>query len=133
MCEDPEIVDCVCSADEYCCVAQWDRRCVREVGSLDCGSCGAIDSVEACLENAFNDCEQCLCTECFEQFSLCLAEEGCAAIYQCIADSGCSGLDCYTSGVCGDVVETHGGIVGASALEALELFGCAADSACPCQ
>jgi hypothetical protein len=133
MCPDPEITECVCSLDSYCCEAQWDKRCVREITTFGCGSCGAIDSVDQCLQDAIDDCEQCLCGACFEQFSLCLAEDGCAAIYQCVRGANCSGLDCYTSGQCRDVVEANGGLVGPSALDALELFACANESACPCQ
>jgi hypothetical protein len=38
-CEYPEVEDCVCLTDPFCCEVQWDGLCVDEVGSLGCGVC----------------------------------------------------------------------------------------------
>lgn len=131
-CEEPDVSECVCAQDAYCCLIRWDERCVRDVEMLSCGTCGAMSTVDECLSLALDACENCLCTECFEQFSQCRAEDGCAAIYQCISDANCIGLDCYTTGVCREVVEANGGIYGQAALDALAVFGCAEQAACLC-
>ena len=38
-CEVPEVQDCVCEADPYCCDELWDDNCAAEVNSLGCGEC----------------------------------------------------------------------------------------------
>jgi hypothetical protein len=38
-CEVPEVQDCVCEADPYCCDESWDESCAGEVNSLGCGTC----------------------------------------------------------------------------------------------
>ena len=40
-CTDPEIEECVCFYDDYCCDADWDYTCVGYVTSQNCGTCGA--------------------------------------------------------------------------------------------
>lgn len=37
--EDPEIAECVCESDRYCCEVIWDDVCVERVTSLGCGIC----------------------------------------------------------------------------------------------
>jgi len=39
-CSDPDITDCVCSRDAFCCDTLWDLQCIDEVESFDCGTCG---------------------------------------------------------------------------------------------
>jgi hypothetical protein len=36
-CDDPNITNCVCNQDSYCCYTQWDALCAWEVTSLGCG------------------------------------------------------------------------------------------------
>ena len=38
-CGDPNIENCVCPNDDYCCTVEWDSLCVDEVTTLGCGSC----------------------------------------------------------------------------------------------
>ena len=38
-CGDPNIEQCVCSQDDYCCTTGWDAQCVSEVTAFGCGSC----------------------------------------------------------------------------------------------
>lgn len=38
-CEVPEVQDCVCEVDAYCCDEVWDESCAGEVVSLGCGEC----------------------------------------------------------------------------------------------
>lgn len=40
-CNDPEISDCVCANDPYCCLVQWDQVCVDAIAQYACGSCDA--------------------------------------------------------------------------------------------
>jgi hypothetical protein len=39
-CFPPEVAQCVCATDSYCCTTAWDNICVNEVDSLGCGFCG---------------------------------------------------------------------------------------------
>jgi hypothetical protein len=36
-CEEPEVVDCVCSRDSFCCAVRWDEICAGQAGDY----CGA--------------------------------------------------------------------------------------------
>lgn len=47
-CEDPDITQCVCASDSWCCEQYWDETCASEVDSLGCGSCGPICGNEVC-------------------------------------------------------------------------------------
>lgn len=38
-CTEPEVQDCVCSVDPFCCAQQWDAACVDHVDELGCGMC----------------------------------------------------------------------------------------------
>jgi hypothetical protein len=38
-CEIPEVQDCVCALDAFCCETEWDANCAMEVNSLGCGEC----------------------------------------------------------------------------------------------
>jgi hypothetical protein len=38
-CIDPEVQDCVCAIDPYCCAQAWDQACVDMVDELGCGAC----------------------------------------------------------------------------------------------
>lgn len=38
-CEVPEVQDCVCEADAFCCDTMWDATCASQVESLGCGDC----------------------------------------------------------------------------------------------
>ena len=65
-CADPQIEECVCKADGYCCQVAWDSLCVDEVESLNCGLCsnpgacgdGLCMEPETC-SNCPQDCGQC--------------------------------------------------------------------------
>lgn len=38
-CDDPDIQDCVCAGDPFCCTIEWDGICVIQVDELMCGTC----------------------------------------------------------------------------------------------
>ena len=38
-CDDPDIQDCVCVGDPFCCTIEWDGICAIEVEEFMCGSC----------------------------------------------------------------------------------------------
>ena len=38
-CDDPDIQDCVCVGDPFCCTIEWDGICVLQVDELMCGMC----------------------------------------------------------------------------------------------
>ncbi len=76
-CADAAITDCVCEADAFCCLVEWDDLCVAEVEDLGCGDCGGAV-----------DCGDDLCAE----------TESCET---CPADCGPCPTDCG-NGVCDD-------------------------------
>jgi hypothetical protein len=41
-CTEPEVQECVCSVDPYCCAHHWDAACVDHVDELGCGMCSMI-------------------------------------------------------------------------------------------
>jgi hypothetical protein len=54
-CSNPEIEECVCATDPFCCEDEWDRLCAVEVQGFGCGSC---DMVSDCNANGTPDeCE----------------------------------------------------------------------------
>jgi hypothetical protein len=38
-CTEPEVQDCVCAIDPFCCAETWDQLCVDQVDTLGCGTC----------------------------------------------------------------------------------------------
>ena len=91
-CEDPDVVDCVCEIDAYCCEVSWDDVCIEqaiEECELNCkepNPCGD----EICQE--FEDCESCPedCGECLDPEDCCVPHEspGCLddAIAACVCE-----------------------------------------------
>ena len=57
---DPDVVDCVCAMDDYCCTTAWDGLCVSQADE-QCGApcaCGELSPEElGCLSNS--DCTYC--------------------------------------------------------------------------
>jgi hypothetical protein len=49
----------------------------------------------ACLADAADACERCLCSECSEPLEACANTAGCPEIAACIRQSQCRGVDCY--------------------------------------
>src|SRR5690606_33401154 len=93
-CEDPGVMDCVCSQASWCCEQVWDETCVMLVDELGCGVCGGTvcgdgtcDAGEVCGE-CFADCGECadLCGD-----QQCNGEETCAT---CASDCGTCGESC---------------------------------------
>ncbi len=39
-CVEPDVQDCVCAHDPYCCLYIWDDICVEYVDQYECGTCG---------------------------------------------------------------------------------------------
>ncbi len=39
-CANPNVYNCVCPKDPFCCQNQWDSLCASEVSQLGCGNCG---------------------------------------------------------------------------------------------
>jgi hypothetical protein len=96
------------------------------------GSIGTGGSAGQC-DVVFPDaCGNCLCNDCFGELNGCLGDFGCLAIFGCIEQTGCSGAGCLGAGACGPVINSFGGILGASAGNAFALMICSVDQACPC-
>ncbi len=53
---DETITACVCAADRYCCLIQWDEVCVSEVDILGCGTC-VLTSVDCNTNGIPDECE----------------------------------------------------------------------------
>jgi len=91
-CVDPDIVDCVCAFDSYCCETEWDATCAEQVDSLGCGSCAAVpfcgdgicDAGDTC-SNCAQDCGACPAPEPYCGDGICDAGDTCA---NCAQDCG---------------------------------------------
>lgn len=91
------------------------------------------DEVAQCkmmLPDPNDACGNCACENCLEELQACQADEGCTAIRECAQANMCSGFDCL--GPCGDVINDHGGPLGASGMLGLTLNNCIQDANCPC-
>ena len=94
-CADPEIQDCVCQMDPYCCNNQWDSICADE--AEQCGSCNG----DCCKANATPGCdddevEACVCAA----DPYCCDSKWDATCAQMVEEAGCG--ECQTGPVCGD-------------------------------
>lgn len=38
-CDEPEVVECVCERDAYCCETEWDSTCVSQADEFCDGQC----------------------------------------------------------------------------------------------
>lgn len=101
-------------------------------GATSTGSTGEAGGggVGQCVEQAETQCEECLCTDCFEAYGDCIADFGCPEIIGCLDETGCSGADCVVA--CQDVIEEFGGLYGASVAYTIALINCAINASCPC-
>jgi hypothetical protein len=100
-CDDPEIEECVCATDAFCCDSVWDDLCASEVESLGCGVCAPPDvpSPDCCTESTVPGCgdpsiESCVC----EQDDYC-----CSTAWDAICVNEVEGLGC---GSCTNVGST---------------------------
>jgi hypothetical protein len=103
-CEVPEVQDCVCAEDPFCCETEWDVNCAAEVNSLSCGECVLPPQVWDCFCPA--DCDGTVVDTPWQVCSgddIDAAEMGVAA---CEADLGkqcasfvCDECSCFTAEV----------------------------------
>ena len=117
-CNDPEVENCVCEIDPYCCEVKWDALCVEEVDGEACGMCSCGDAVcdaeagETC-DNCPGDCGECCgdgicsgidgenCFTCDADCGSCCGDGLCNAevgedCHSCVEDCG----DCCGDGIC---------------------------------
>lgn len=103
-CTEPEVADCVCGGDSFCCEG-WDASCAAQVEELGCGSCsgpaadpepgqscGAVVCDASAPLCADETCVQCVddndCAEHFPDLPVCI-EGDCG---ECHQDSDCDAL-----------------------------------------
>jgi len=91
-CDDPEVQDCVCAMDPYCCETEWDSICAAEAD--ECGSCTG-DCCEAGDTPGCDDefIEACVC----EQDPYCCNiawDDLCAAEVEDLGCGDCGGVEC---------------------------------------
>lgn len=89
---------------------------------------GGMDPVAECVADAVDACEACGCGNCLAPFDACQADAGCVAIRECATQADCAGIAC--AGPCGDTINDHGGVFGAS-LAILTTLGECMDAGCP--
>jgi hypothetical protein len=58
-CPIPDVEDCVCAEDPYCCDTAWDETCVEEIDQYGCGFCGSGPICGDGFCDAPEDCEGC--------------------------------------------------------------------------
>ena len=73
-CDDPEVQNCLCALDSFCCEKEWDMICVQEVTELGCGECGG--SVTPGCGNDICDVDE-TCDLCPEDCGWCPSEGDC--------------------------------------------------------
>ncbi len=134
-CSDPDVTQCVCAMDTFCCNTQWDGICAGEAQN-DCGAqCGCIPACDGkecggdgcggscgtCLDNAVCTpdglCEvvcqpkcngkECGPDGCGSTCGSCGANEQCTAQGQCLCVPNCVGKQCGPDG-CGGSCGTCG-------------------------
>lgn len=86
-CDDPDVEQCVCSFDSYCCTNAWDAQCAREATS--CGASCPISGPNQC-DAPTNLCSQCLCESCLGPFTSCSVGQNCAGLVLCSFLAGCA-------------------------------------------
>lgn len=129
-CDDPEVSDCVCAVDSFCCEEEWDEVCVDLMNDLGCmtcpstklppqtGSCCDATYGRGCLDAGVNDCvcaidpfccqvqwdETCVSLVEARSCGQCLQEPCCAATPQpgCPADLGIEACVCAEDPFCCD-------------------------------
>jgi len=119
-CQPSSVAQCVCQVRPSCCDKVWDESCAQLVEQRGCGNCGGLS------------CEGCLAASCSAEVSSCFQDFGCVSIFSCVQATGCQGFACYQRRYCRDVIDEWGGPAGDSMSALLDLFGCAIQSACPC-
>ncbi|HEX9619785.1 MAG TPA: hypothetical protein VF989_06605 [Polyangiaceae bacterium] len=100
-------------------------------GSSSSGS-GGTGGVGQCVAQAESRCGICACRSCFDELGACIADFGCPVILDCIDRTGCEGLGCYQAATCRGVIDSFGGLLGASMQRAIVLALCTFEADCPC-
>lgn len=87
-------------------------------GTGGSGDAATEDPREACIERQHpsisDECADCRCDKCLDEFTACGEDDACVAIGQCADETGCWGLACYTPETCMDVFDENGGPVSPS-------------------
>jgi hypothetical protein len=101
------------------------------------GTTGTIPSTlveQACLAQATDACQRCLCGSCTQTASDCLGDSGCVSIVTCVANTKCimMGIGCYAETTCKGVIDASGGTTGPSYTRAMSLGLCLLSSGCSC-
>ncbi len=86
-CNDPDVEECVCSFDSYCCTNAWDTQCAQEATS--CGASCPISGPNQC-DAPTSLCSQCLCESCIGPFTSCSVGQNCAGLVLCSFLAGCA-------------------------------------------
>jgi hypothetical protein len=149
-CGNPDVMECVCDRDEFCCGNFWDEQCVDE--AFACGGCedtpppppppggggddggwgGPYPNAESCLMESPGECKACACVACLDGFNACTTDPGCMEILECVGETGCTGPQCLLPWNCGGAILGNGGFGSPSAQNAQELYQCITGSGCPC-
>jgi hypothetical protein len=97
-------------------------------GSGGSGDAATEDPEEACIErqhpSVSDECADCRCDKCLDEFTACGEDDACVAIGQCADETGCWGLACYTPEACMDVFDENGGPVSPSVDLLLAIADC---------
>jgi len=129
-CNDPDVAQCVCSFDPFCCNYLWDTFCVQEVESLGCGTCdapmggvgGNTQSVVTGVGGAFTSSSA--ITVSSVTGSATTGEGGSGGVAECVAQSQSNCEAC----LCADCFQPYGDCVGdfgcPKILECIDEVGC---------
>jgi MYXO-CTERM domain-containing protein len=99
---------------------------VDDVVTVQC-----LDNAAARGETICDEGTRCACEHCPRDYDDCAVIPGCRQVRACMLEKGCVGSECYNSGACRGIIDSHQGISGpafraSSGLQSCALtFGCA--------
>jgi MYXO-CTERM domain-containing protein len=77
---------------------------------------------------------ECACNHCPKHYDDCAVIPGCDEVSDCMREKNCIGAECYNSGACRGVIDSHGGVSGPAFRASSGLKSCALTFQCalPC-
>ena len=97
------------------------------------GGAGGYVSGGAGAGGTPSDCGTCVALTCGSQLLQCAQSPGCAKIFGCVQATGCTGIDCYSSNTCRQIIDDTGGLGSYSMTQLLSALTCVLQSGCGCR
>lgn len=117
-CENPgaSYLDCANACNLETCTAPDCGSCSGCESTCECNGGTGVQCLEMCQDLSctdaeyFDQCEQCACQSCDEEFTACHSMAGCMELMRCMSQTGCRDpKDCGREETCGWAVDAIGG------------------------